>query len=72
MKCPFKKSTYINNTSFWDGYPQEQMITESFGDCEELECAMWNRSEKICGLPIIPSNIDLTKPILDQMDWRLP
>lgn len=55
MKCPFKKFTYIHNTSFFDGYPQEQTMTEEFLKCEESECAMWNRSEKICGLPIIPS-----------------
>ena len=50
MKCPFKKSTYVNNTSFWDGYPQEQVITETFGDCEGKECALWDENHSICGL----------------------
>ena len=72
MKCPFKKCIKVHNAGFIPDYPQEQTMTEEFLNCEEAECAMWNRSEKICGLPIIPSNIDLTKPILDQMDWRLP
>ena len=55
MKCPFKKCIKVHNAGFIPGYPQEQQMIEEFLDCEESKCAMWNRSEKICGLPIIPS-----------------
>lgn len=65
MKCPFKKTVYVKNCSFFDGFPQEQIIEQEFGECEKEECAMWNQTTEICGLPTTPFNIN-------QMDWRLP
>lgn len=69
MKCPFRKSTYVKNTSFWSNYPQEQMIEEDFKDCYKNECALYNKSSGCCGflkaiaIPIPDTNIQ---------DWRLP
>lgn len=56
MKCPFKKRFYVRNAALkTGGHSGDYDITEDFQNCIEEECAMWNRSEKICGLPIIPS-----------------
>jgi hypothetical protein len=48
MKCPFKKKIYVHNTTFFEGYPQEQEITESFGECDGEKCAVWSGVD--CGL----------------------
>ena len=79
MKCPFKKKIYVHNTTFFEGYPQEQEITESFEECDGEKCAIW--SGKDCSFKQEKFNYSLeelsnflfpNEPWDNQKNWRLP